>query len=188
MVFFKEISILHVISPFLCVEVLLHTPYKTFFFRNSFQNFLLFLFLDSRAFNLIKQIKGPSEELISKGHKFSRNTLTFDKKRVLSIYIYRYYILTAMNILNISMLHILNICTCTHKKKVGSQEKVTSATISKERRRICFCYDDDDTIYDRGEKKVKCRSYLHDFSRTGCQSTCCFDISIGSILGPALLH
>ena len=35
-----------------------------------------------------------------------------------------------MNILNISMLHILNICTCTHKKKVGSQEKVTSATIS----------------------------------------------------------
>ena len=91
-----------------------------------------------------------------------------------------------MNILNISMLHILNICT--HKKKVGSQEKVTSATISKERRRICCCYDDDDTIYDRGEKKVKCRSYLHDFSRTGCQSTCCFDISIGSILGPALLH
>ena len=58
-----------------------------------------------------------------------------------------------MNILNISMLHILNICTCTHKKKVGSQEKVTSATISKERRRICCCYDDDDTIYDRGEKK-----------------------------------
>ena len=93
-----------------------------------------------------------------------------------------------MNILNISMLHILNICTCTHKKKVGSQEKVTSATIAKERRRICCCYDDDDTIYDRGEKKVKCRSYLHDFSRTGCQSTCCFDISIGSILGPALLH
>ena len=88
------------------------------------------------------------------------------------------------------MLHILNICTCTHKKKVGSQEKVTSATISKERRRICCCYDDDDddTIYDRGEKKVKCRSYLHAFSRTGCQSTCCFDISIGSILGPALLH
>ena len=183
MVFFKEISILHVICPFLCVEVLLHTPHQTFFSQQFLEYSVVFVF------GLQPYPKGPSEELISKGHKFSRNTLTFDKKRVLSIYIYRYYILTAMNILNISMLHILNICTCTHKKKVGSQEKVTSATISKERRRICCCYDDDDdTIYDRGEKKVKCRSYLHDFSRTGCQSTCCFDISIGSILGPALLH